>query len=89
LLARLIKANVPVGYVTPVFYQTAADSGGQTVGDLTCTDITQGNNDTAPAGGYSAGPRYDAVTGWGSPKGRALAQVLSGQPVSSAQATST
>lgn len=79
LLARLIKANVPVNYITPVFYQTAANSGGKTIGSLTCTDITQGNNNTAAAGGYSAGPGYDAVTGWGSPKGKTLEAVLSGQ----------
>jgi kumamolisin len=82
LLARLINANVPVGYITPVFYQTAPNSGTNTIGMLTCNDITQGNNDTAAAGGYSAGVGYDAVTGWGSPKGDALATVLSTLPLS-------
>jgi kumamolisin len=77
LLARLIAANVPVNYVTPVFYQTGPNPGGKTLGDLACNDITQGNNDTAAAGGYSAEPRYDAVTGWGSPRGNALATALS------------
>jgi kumamolisin len=73
LLARLIGANVPVGYITPVFYQ---NSGDRTIGTLTCNDITQGNNNTAAAGGYSALVGYDAVTGWGSPKGDALATTL-------------
>ena len=79
LLARLIKANVPVGYITPVFYQTAPASGSKTIGGVGCTDITQGNNNTAAAGGYPAGPGYDAVTGWGTPKGKTLETVLSGQ----------
>jgi kumamolisin len=79
LLARLIKANVPVGYITPVFYQTAPASGSKTIGGVGCTDTTQGNNNTAAAGGYSAGPGYDAVTGWGTPKGKTLETVLSGQ----------
>ena len=73
---------MPVGYITPVFYQTAPNSGTNTIGMLTCNDITQGNNDTAAAGGYSAGVGYDAVTGWGSPKGDALATVLSTLPLS-------
>lgn len=77
LLVRLIKANVPVGYVTPMFYQTVQGSAGKTIGAMGCDDIKVGNNDTAAAGGYSARPGYDAVTGWGSPKGTALAEALS------------
>jgi kumamolisin len=77
LLVRLIKANVPVGYVTPLFYQTVQGSAGKTIGAMGCDDIKVGNNDTAAAGGYSARAGYDAVTGWGSPKGTALAEALS------------
>jgi kumamolisin len=77
LLVRLIKANVPVGYVTPMFYQTVQGSAGKTIGAMGCDDIKVGNNDTAAAGGYSARAGYDAVTGWGSPKGTALAEALS------------
>jgi kumamolisin len=79
LLARLIKANMPVGYVTPVFYQTVKGSDRKTIGAMGCDDITEGNNNTAAAGGYSARSGYDAVTGWGSPKGAALAEALSTQ----------
>jgi kumamolisin len=79
LLASLINANVPVGYITPIFYQ---NSGGKTIGASTCNDITQGNNDTAAAGGYSALVGYDAVTGWGSPKGDALETILAKLPTS-------
>ncbi|HUO11182.1 MAG TPA: S53 family peptidase [Caulobacteraceae bacterium] len=84
LIARLLEAGAPIGYLTPIFYEAAPDGSGDTVGLETCNDITQGNNDTAAAGGYSAGPGFDAVTGWGSPKGAALARLL---PQTSATAT--
>lgn len=87
LLARLIQENVPVNYVTPLFYQTVRNSANKSVGAVSCKDITHGNNDTAAAGGYAAGQGYDAVTGWGSPNGKALAEAL-GQ-VSSQAASST
>jgi kumamolisin len=38
-----------------------------------CNDIVSGNN-----GAYSAGPGWDACTGWGSPKGTALLSGLGG-----------
>jgi kumamolisin len=60
-----------------MFYQTVQGSAGKTIGAMGCDDIKVGNNDTAAAGGYSARPGYDAVTGWGSPKGTALAEALS------------
>jgi kumamolisin len=52
-----------------VFYQANAKTSGQPLGGAACNDITSGNNATAAAGGYSAGPGYDAITGWGSPHG--------------------
>jgi kumamolisin len=76
LLARLIKGGIAVNYVTPLFYQAVPGSGGKTLGDLALNDITSGNNKTAAAGGYAAGPGFDAATGWGSPKGAALAEIL-------------
>jgi kumamolisin len=49
-------------------------------------DITSGNNDiTGRIGGYSAGPGWDACTGWGSPNGAALAAAL-GAPAAGAGA---
>ncbi len=75
LLARLIKADVPVNFVTPVFYQQPRGAGGKTIGAMACGDITAGNN-AAAAGGYAARSGHDAVTGWGSPKGRAWAEAL-------------
>jgi kumamolisin len=80
LWASLVaRVNAPlggkrVGYLTPVLYQQA--QGGGTVGSVGCTDITSGNNITAAVGGYSAGPGYDAVTGWGSPLGTRLLEAL-------------
>ncbi len=44
----------------------------QTLGATGCRDIVSGNNNTASVGGYSAGPGFDAVTGWGAPQGTAL-----------------
>jgi kumamolisin len=66
-----------LGYVTPVLYQTIGPgTDAATVGALGCTDVVEGNNTTAPAGGYSAGPGYDAVSGWGTPNGVKLAEAL-------------
>jgi kumamolisin len=71
LIARLnASVGAPVGFLSPLLYQTGA--GGQPLGQTGCRDITSGNNDTASIGGYSAGPGYDAVTGWGVPIGTAL-----------------
>jgi hypothetical protein len=51
-------------------------------------DITSGNNDiTGQIGGYQAGPGWDACTGWGSPRGTVLAQVLAGGGSGSGGAT--
>ncbi len=76
-----------VGYLTPVLYQAAAGAAGaQTVGAAGCTDVTSGNNNTASAGGYSAGPGYDAASGWGTPHGQnllaAIQATLSAAPAS-------
>jgi kumamolisin len=63
--------------VTPVLYQTiGTGTSAATVGSLGCTDVVDGENQTAHAGGYSAGPGYDAVSGWGTPNGVKLAQAL-------------
>jgi kumamolisin len=64
-----------VGYITPSLYQSSA-GGSSGAGAAGCTDVQSGNNDTATAGGYSAGPGYDAASGWGTPNGVTLAQAL-------------
>jgi kumamolisin len=60
-----LKASV--GYLNPTLYQSVAALAG------TFHDITSGNND-----GYSAGPGWDACTGWGSPNGAAILSSLGG-----------
>jgi kumamolisin len=71
-----LGANKHVNYLTPLLYVPNKNTGGQPLGALACNDITQGDNNTAAAGGYSAAPGYDAVTGWGSPDGMKLLQLL-------------
>jgi kumamolisin len=55
----------PVGFLNPVLYQTGENAGA-------FRDITSGNN-----GDFSAGPGWDACTGWGSPEGANLLKTLS------------
>jgi|HubBroStandDraft_1064217.scaffolds.fasta_scaffold08429_3 kumamolisin len=76
LIARLLHAGKKIGFLTPLFYQPNEKTAGQTLGAAACNDITSGSNATAKAGGYTAGPGYDAVTGWGSPRGDKLAELL-------------
>jgi kumamolisin len=79
LIARLNSARGAgrqIGYLTPLLYQPTPQTNGQPLGAVACHDITSGNNNTAAAGGYSAGPGYDAVSGWGSPNGANLLQYL-------------
>ncbi|HXB07789.1 MAG TPA: hypothetical protein VNW04_11745, partial [Puia sp.] len=75
-LIALLNASLgkPVGYLNPLLYQ--ANANGTTLGQSGCRDITSGDNVTASIGGYSAGPGYDAVTGWGVPIGTALVEGL-------------
>lgn len=75
LIARInenLKGKT-VGYLTPVLYQA---SGSSTLGALAFRYIKKGNNRTAAAGGYFAGPGYSAVTGWGTPVGDKLIEQI-------------
>ncbi len=66
-----------IGYLTPVLYEAGAGANaGNTIGSQGCTDIESGNNTTDTIGGYSAGPGYDAVSGWGTPNGQQLLAAL-------------
>jgi kumamolisin len=58
----------PVGYLNPLLYS------GQIVKSGALHDITSGNN-----GAYQARPGWDPCTGWGTPDGVKLMQVLTGQ----------
>ncbi len=68
-------ATSPVGYLTPLLYQPGPN--GQPLGASVCKDVVSGKNTSAKVGGYSAGPGYDAASGWGTPIGTQLAQALS------------
>jgi kumamolisin len=72
LLARLQQAGKTVGYFTPRLYQPTSKTNGKPLGAVACRDITEGSNAAGNAQGYSAGPGFDAVTGWGSPIGQKL-----------------
>jgi kumamolisin len=79
LIARLLAAGKPSQgptFLAPLLYANAAS--GQPVGQLGCTDITEGNNISKPHPdkGYAAGPGYDAVSGWGVPNGKQLLDEL-------------
>ena len=60
-------AGKSLGYLNPTLYQNVGETGSA------FRDITSGNN-----GDYSAGPGWDACTGWGSPSGANLLKALSG-----------
>ena len=64
-------------FLTPLLYRKLTN--GKTLGSAVCHDITVGSNRTEPPGfGYRAKPGFDAVTGWGSPNGKALLKKLGG-----------
>jgi kumamolisin len=81
LIARINqKLGTPVGFLNPLLYTLMAGAANVTV----LNDITKGSNDiTGRIGGYSAGPGWDACTGFGTPDGAALAIALAGASVSS------
>jgi kumamolisin len=78
LLARLAAADGNTAqrqFLTPLLYANAPD--GQPAGMSVCNDITSGDNRSPgiPVG-YTAGPGFDAVSGWGTPIGTALVKAL-------------
>jgi kumamolisin len=78
LIAR-INALLPKGkrrrFLTPLLYRKSPQ--GVPMGDLVCRDITIGHNTSAPPGrGYKATEGFDAVSGWGTPNGKALLLAL-------------
>jgi kumamolisin len=73
LIARINQQlGKPAGFINALLYAQEPGAGA-------LYDITSGNNDiTGQIGGYQAGPGWDACTGWGSPNGTVLGQVLAG-----------
>jgi kumamolisin len=76
LIARLQQLGKQVGFLTPRLYASNSKTQGKTLGSFACRDITKGTNASGSAEGYSAGPGFDATTGWGSPNGGKLLQAL-------------
>ncbi len=71
LIARINGANArKTGFLNPTIYAATGQG---------FTDITSGDNGIPPVAGYSAGPGWDACTGWGSPLGSQLTAVLASQ----------
>jgi kumamolisin len=83
LLAGAAQAPWQPRYLAPLLYARAGPgaqpvgTGAQPLGTRGCTDVTSGDNTSSTLGrGYSAGPGFDAVSGWGVPNGAALLQAL-------------
>lgn len=78
LLARIAATASGDGkprFLTPQLY--ASTSGGLPAGAVGCQDITSGDNRSPGISpGYEAGVGYDAVSGWGTPIGVKLAELL-------------
>ena len=72
---QLAASGKRVGYLTPLLYG-AASAGGGPLGKAGCNDIASGDNVTAHVGGFKSMSGFDAVTGWGSPKGKDLLAAL-------------
>jgi kumamolisin len=76
LVARMnASLGKRVGYLTPLLFQ-APKGGGPAIGAQAFNDITKGNNSTPHVTGYQAGPGYDLVTGWGTPIGSKLLNLI-------------
>jgi len=58
-----------IGYINPVLYHNLGPAG-------VLRNIATGNNSIGGVAGYSAGPGWSPVAGWGSPRGRALVEAL-------------
>jgi kumamolisin len=62
-----------VGHLNPLLYQKAGPAG-------VLQSVTQGDNSTDGVKGYSAGPGWNPVAGWGSPNGTKLLEWLRTHP---------
>jgi kumamolisin len=72
---QLASSGKRVGYLTPLLYG-AVPGGTGALGKQACNDIHTGDNITAHVGGFKSTSGFDAVTGWGSPKGKDLLALL-------------
>ena len=77
LLARLAasKPGAVSRFMAPLFYTPSGN--GSPIGQVACRDVVSGDNASPnPGTGYKAGPGFDAVSGWGTPQGSLLVQML-------------
>jgi kumamolisin len=58
-----------LGFINPVLYSKIGPSGALRA-------VTKGDNGIHGVEGYSAGPGWNAVTGWGTPDGRKLLEAF-------------
>ncbi len=77
LIARLLEGGKPTKgptFLAPLLYEPA----GTPRGLAACDDITEGNNtsEPQPGVGYEATAGFDAVSGWGTPNGERLLELL-------------
>ncbi len=79
LVARMnqIRKGKRVGFLAPLLYGPIGNGNGSVqAGSIGCTDVLTGDNATDASGGYSAGPGFDAVSGWGTPNGTKLLSLI-------------
>lgn len=78
------KLGKPVGYINPLLYTSLGKTNA-------FRDITSGDNDPTGGqlGGYKSGAGWDACTGWGSPDGTNLVNVLTAGGATSGGSTPT
>jgi kumamolisin len=76
LIARLQQLGKKIGFLTPRLYAPTLNTNGKPLGAVACRDITSGSNASGKAEGYSAGPGFDAASGWGSPNGQNFLNAL-------------
>jgi hypothetical protein len=73
LIALINQAvGLNVGFINPLLYSTLGPAG-------ILRPITEGNNGIDDIKGYSAGPGWNPVTGWGSPDGNKLLEEVRAQ----------
>ncbi|GCE05902.1 S53 family peptidase [Dictyobacter aurantiacus] len=70
-------AGHSLGYLNDTLYKIGSNP---TLASQAFNDITVGDNKQDKIGGYSAGPGWDAVTGWGTPKAGFLVPLLAQPP---------
>lgn len=65
-IANQLNNGIAIGFINPALYKIGSDPARYAADFF---DVTSGTNQVDPAiAGFSAGPRWDPVTGWGTPR---------------------